>query len=563
MFSAIFLSISFSPVNSEAMKNHQKKLSSSIIFIIQFFSVSLLYSCADVSQKNSQYIKSDSGLPNSESKENITEIMAPPKSQPQLDDQDTIPISTDKVMPSTGLDVVNSSAEKKFEEEIEDTQVAMGEECNNFVKNKINKNINFPNLNQNLNVVIKVELNSDKYIENLHTVIPSGNSAFDMQVERGIRKSNVFPADCPKYFLFSSVLKSEMTVADSKILIENQNLEMMPSESGVAAHAYENKVNDLNQNKIDIEKKLTGKNNNAQENILATDKKDEKKSESSLSKIDGDWYSKKWKYGYTLKNGKGYATSTNSPNFDIGQEIVRLTPSIGDSFVGENIYKDGKFYKVKVSLRPDGKLFFEGEKNVKWVMERAASSRVEQEKYKLQQNIDTNQGMNDSEVAIVGPRNESSVNQKRFMQIVQEAQSASRSASNDMQRGGVKARRDKAICEMVSNAGGLKITNWSGRIINLSANGDGKGILEVEIAPGISVKTWNNSLSDTFHKTLISPGSKLFEKASAMHVGQFVQFSGTFHSGSGTECVYEASISLIGKISQPEFIMTFSDIKKR
>ncbi len=91
---------------------------------------------------------------------------------------------------------------------------------------------------------------------------------------------------------------------------------------------------------------------------------------NDITQIDGDWYSFKWKYGYSLSNGKGIAFVTNSPNFKVGQEIVRLTAVGKNSYVGENIYKDGKFYKVKVSLQSDGKLLFEGEKNVKWEMEK-------------------------------------------------------------------------------------------------------------------------------------------------------------------------------------------------
>jgi hypothetical protein len=93
-------------------------------------------------------------------------------------------------------------------------------------------------------------------------------------------------------------------------------------------------------------------------------------SANDISQLDGDWYSFKWKYGYSLSNGKGVAFATNSPNFKVGQEIVRLTAVGKNSFVGANIYKDGKFYKVKVTLDQDGKLLFEGEKNVKWEMEK-------------------------------------------------------------------------------------------------------------------------------------------------------------------------------------------------
>ena len=91
---------------------------------------------------------------------------------------------------------------------------------------------------------------------------------------------------------------------------------------------------------------------------------------NDMSQLDGDWYSYKWKYGYSLSNGKGVAFATNSPNFKIGQEIIRLTAVGKGSFVGENIYKDGKFYKVKATLQSNGKLLFEGEKNVKWEMEK-------------------------------------------------------------------------------------------------------------------------------------------------------------------------------------------------
>ncbi len=93
-------------------------------------------------------------------------------------------------------------------------------------------------------------------------------------------------------------------------------------------------------------------------------------SANDISQLDGDWYSFKWKYGYSLSSGKGVAFATNSPNFKVGQEIIRLSAVGKNSFVGENIYKDGKFYKVKATLQPDGKLLFEGEKNVKWEMEK-------------------------------------------------------------------------------------------------------------------------------------------------------------------------------------------------
>jgi hypothetical protein len=96
--------------------------------------------------------------------------------------------------------------------------------------------------------------------------------------------------------------------------------------------------------------------------------------QNALEVIDGNWYSKQWKYGYVLKNGIGTATSTNSPNFQVGQQILQLTATSHTTFSGRQVYTDGKFYLVTATLHADGRLHFEGEKNAKWFMERVGAS---------------------------------------------------------------------------------------------------------------------------------------------------------------------------------------------
>lgn len=96
--------------------------------------------------------------------------------------------------------------------------------------------------------------------------------------------------------------------------------------------------------------------------------------QNALEVIDGNWYSKQWKYGYVLKNGIGTATSTNSPNFQVGQQILQLTATSHTTFSGRQVYTDGKFYLVTATLHADGRLHFEGEKNAKWVMERVGAT---------------------------------------------------------------------------------------------------------------------------------------------------------------------------------------------
>ncbi len=96
--------------------------------------------------------------------------------------------------------------------------------------------------------------------------------------------------------------------------------------------------------------------------------------QTALQRLDGEWYSPQWRYGYTLKNGLGVATSTNSPNFQIGQTIIQLSATSATTFTGQQVYTDGNFYRVNVILQPDGRLYFEGEKNAKWLMERVATT---------------------------------------------------------------------------------------------------------------------------------------------------------------------------------------------
>ncbi len=150
--------------------------------------------------------------------------------------------------------------------------------------------------------------------------------------------------------------------------------------------------------------------------------------------------------------------------------------------------------------------------------------------------------------------------QRLVIAAVVAAQQAAEAASNDMQKGAALALRNKAICAALK---GLKVKNWTGTVYSVGANGDGKGVLEIEIGPDTYVKTWNNALSDSFDNTLIEPSSQVFAAASQLSKGQSVVFSGTFLkplSADSGECVNESSMTLSGKIREPEFIFRFSAI---
>ncbi len=489
------------------------------------------------------------------------------------------------------LNISQLTVERNFDNDEQIQSLEKDGECEHYFKNTVKSNISFPYATKGLIVGVEIKLTPSRLIGELKVISRSGSAAFDAQVERGIRRAGEMPVVCPTNIFVVVHHDQQNLLASAPVFtdLKSQN----PRDNALSAIAPSDAEHALAGNgglshselvaksDVTLDPNLKSRNNKetlsistaASENkIIDSGEKNgvkesvdqaKKDKASALRNLDGDWYSYKWKYGYTLKDGIGYATVTNTPNFEVGQEIIRLTMVGNNTFSGENIYSDGKFYKVKVTLQADGKLFFEGEKNVNWTMDRIKISDLVQIKQKLRLDAEASAEPSAADRIQKDLKVLSKFNQKQFIQIVRQGQSSLRVVTNDMQRGGVKAKRDKAICEMVRNIGGLNVSNWVGKIINLSSNGDGKGVLGIEIAPGITVKTWNNSLSDVLHHTLIDPSSKLFEKASAMKIGQMVQFSGSFHPGSETECVYEASITLNGKISEPEFVMTFSDIKKK
>ena len=140
--------------------------------------------------------------------------------------------------------------------------------------------------------------------------------------------------------------------------------------------------------------------------------------------------------------------------------------------------------------------------------------------------------------------------------MIQRAREVYAHGANDMAKGAARPMRSHAICAALTSP---NIAGWVGRVKSLSTNGDGKGVLTVEIGTDIQLGTWNNSLSDMSDKTLIDPASQLFKVASAFKESQLVRFSGTTFS-STVDCIKEASLTLEGSIAGPDFIIRFQSV---
>jgi hypothetical protein len=143
-----------------------------------------------------------------------------------------------------------------------------------------------------------------------------------------------------------------------------------------------------------------------------------------------------------------------------------------------------------------------------------------------------------------------------LVDIVQQARSQYDGARNDMAKGAARPARKQAICSFLQS---FTITDWVGTIQELSTNGDGKGILAISLGSDVSVKTWNNALSDIGDRTLIDPNSTLFQTLTSMKVGQTVHFSGNFFR-SDSDCIRETSMTMHGSITEPEFLFRFTSV---
>jgi len=85
--------------------------------------------------------------------------------------------------------------------------VAAGSDCELYLGKTVKSNTSFPDMPGNPVVTVGIQLTANRMLDVVKVVQPSENVAFDKQVERGLRKSGQFPADCPRDFTYSHFLK--------------------------------------------------------------------------------------------------------------------------------------------------------------------------------------------------------------------------------------------------------------------------------------------------------------------------------------------------------------------
>ncbi|HEJ9554090.1 TPA: hypothetical protein SMN29_000054 [Proteus mirabilis] len=149
--------------------------------------------------------------------------------------------------------------------------------------------------------------------------------------------------------------------------------------------------------------------------------------------------------------------------------------------------------------------------------------------------------------------------EREFVNLLTSYIVKTKKADNDLQIASLKSERDSRICEIIKT--NKNAINWSGVIRDLNSNQDGKGVISVEIAKGVTLKTWNNSFSDTGDETLIPQETPLFKEALSLKIGDKIKFSGEFITRRN-ECFREVSMTQNGGMKEPEFIFKFSNLSE-
>ena len=146
--------------------------------------------------------------------------------------------------------------------------------------------------------------------------------------------------------------------------------------------------------------------------------------------------------------------------------------------------------------------------------------------------------------------------QLKFVKVVTNSVSGFRGAKNELQQSILRDQRKEEISAALRR---YTVNSWVGTINQLETNADGKAILSVRISPDITVKTWNNALSDINSKTLIEKNNPVYSSLLNLSNGQRVKFTGSFFP-SETDFIEETSLTIDGSMRNPEFLFSFKSL---
>ena len=149
------------------------------------------------------------------------------------------------------------------------------------------------------------------------------------------------------------------------------------------------------------------------------------------------------------------------------------------------------------------------------------------------------------------PRDEQAV-----VKLIEDARQEYSSANHDLQRDAALAERDERICALIGDG---RVEDWTGKIYEIDSNGDGQGIIGINIEPNTQVTTRSSAFSEG--DTLITPGP-LLDRITELEEGQVVRFSGRFVADEDGPCFTNPRLTQRQRIDKPLMVFRFSDVRR-
>ena len=149
------------------------------------------------------------------------------------------------------------------------------------------------------------------------------------------------------------------------------------------------------------------------------------------------------------------------------------------------------------------------------------------------------------------PRKEQAV-----VELIEDARQEYDAAEHDLQRDAALADRDERICAILGDG---RVEDWTGKIVEIDSNGDGKGIIGINIEPDTQVTTRSSAFSTG--DTLIPPGP-LLDRITVLEEGQVVTFSGRFIPDDDGPCFTNPRLTQRQSIDKPLMVFRFSDVRR-
>ena len=152
--------------------------------------------------------------------------------------------------------------------------------------------------------------------------------------------------------------------------------------------------------------------------------------------------------------------------------------------------------------------------------------------------------------------------ERRVVELIQEARDAYDDADHDLQRDAALRDRDAGICQLLRDPDPERdgrVENWTGKVYEIESTHSGEGIIGINIEPQTQVTTRNTAFDGD--ETLIQPGSQLLDQITALEIGQVVTFSGKFIPDDDGPCFSNPRFTQGQRVARPLMLFEFDSVR--